>query len=683
MPRLAIAPVCLYGLIFAACGSEWPHEVEPDASPSLEAELTNSPRTTGGPQSVRLSVRGSWCGATVLTRHWLITAAHCVDQGSIGDDALVTTGEETLYRGQADYFVHPDWGGETEYSHDTDDDMALVRLRGSGLPRVPGTAGLYWSDMDIGDHVTVFGFGWGSDPGDGASCEEGTLGTKRVMDYALKTIGWQKLEVDYGTTEICPGDSGSGWLMELSGRPVVTGVTAARRPYHDADACRVAAKFEWLTSTMSTSGSPAVCPRYMLDYYPYYYDCFEAEQRALSLSAGRHHACAGLADGRVRCWGSNASGQLGDESLQSGGRPVTAHLFRAGDLALEVSAGRSHTCARVQTAEGIGVQCWGVNTHGQLGDPAASSAAQLRAVVVHETPSQPLRFVSQIAVGANHSCALTSDGRVRCWGLNSDGQLGNDSTTSASTAQLVGYLEYPMAGEPAPAASCFTVPGLVYRVFCPIENVVAIDAGYAHTCAVTGGGQTLCWGDNSYGQLGVGSTTDSRVPVVVAGITGAKRVSAGDHHTCVIRGSFLNAASCWGKNTYGQLANGTTTTALSPVTVALNMGYWVQVSAGAQHTCFGGGSTSLQKCAGLNNNGALGNWFTTSSATLVETELEDVVRPVAGEHFTCTLLGDGSVSCTGVNSYGQLGQGTTTGLLIPHGVHYLHTVPELDAYLDD
>src|SRR5207237_3526833 len=145
-----------------------------------------------------------------------------------------------------------------------------------------------------------------------------------------------------------------------------------------------------------------------------------------------------------------------------------------------------------------------------------------------------------VSAGSTHSCALLADGTAKCWGLNGSGQLGNNTTTNASTPVVVSGLG---AG----------------------TNVVAVSAGGNHTCALLGDGTAKCWGANAFGQLGNGTTTNSSTPVVVTGLAGAVALSAGENHTCALLAG--GTAKCWGANAFGQVGNGTTTHSSTPAVV--------------------------------------------------------------------------------------------------------------------
>ena len=147
---------------------------------------------------------------------------------------------------------------------------------------------------------------------------------------------------------------------------------------------------------------------------------------------------------------------------------------------------------------------------------------------------------SQITSIDTHTCAITSEGRAYCWGMNVYGQLGNNSTTGS---------RIPVAVQ-MPAGVSFQ----------------SIAAGYTHTCALTTEGKAYCWGRNTDGQLGNNSTTNSLTPVAVqmpAGVS-SQSIAASNVHTCAL--TTTGKAYCWGMNQYGQLGNNSTTNSSIPVT---------------------------------------------------------------------------------------------------------------------
>jgi Regulator of chromosome condensation (RCC1) repeat len=237
---------------------------------------------------------------------------------------------------------------------------------------------------------------------------------------------------------------------------------------------------------------------------------------------------------------------------------------------------------------------------------------------------------SIVAAGETHTCALTSAGAVWCWGLNASGQLGNGTRNNSSSP----------------------LPVLNAAGNAPLSGVVTIAAGQDHTCAVTNSGGALCWGDNSQGELGNGSTTSSSLPVAVSGLSsGVASISAGPGFTCAV--TTTGAAECWGLGVSGQLGNGAAADSLAPAQVSGMSAGVAEIAAGASHACALTDEGAVW-CWGLNASGQLGDGTLGSSATPVRVlgavgnaALSGVVAIVAGQDHTCGTTATEAVTCWG------------------------------------
>jgi cysteine-rich repeat protein len=259
----------------------------------------------------------------------------------------------------------------------------------------------------------------------------------------------------------------------------------------------------------------------------------------IQLAAGLSHTCALLNTGTVHCWGRGDSGRLGyGNTIHVGDNeaPASAGIVDVGGTVTQLAAGSYHTCALMDTGA---VRCWGSGQYGQLGygntndigDNEAPASAGMVDIGV---------TVTQLAAGANHTCALMDTGAVRCWGSGQYGQLGYGNTNDIGDN-----------GAPA-SAGMVDVGG----------TVTQLAAGANHTCALLNTGAVRCWGLGNYGQLGYGDTNnigDDEVPasVGIVNVGGTvTAVAAGALHTCALMDT--GAVRCWGRGTYGQLGYGNT-----------------------------------------------------------------------------------------------------------------------------
>jgi alpha-tubulin suppressor-like RCC1 family protein len=254
------------------------------------------------------------------------------------------------------------------------------------------------------------------------------------------------------------------------------------------------------------------------------------------VAGGYNHTCAVDRYEGLFCWGANESGQIGDDTIERRTEPTL--VAGLSSRALRVSAGYSHTCAVLDTG---GIQCWGSNSEGQIGNDAVADYSTLPVDVTGLSAD-----VVSVSLGSRHTCALISGGGVMCWGDNSRTQLGSETAAGGNTPQAVSL---PAAASTASSISAST-----------------ICAGEDHTCVLLEDGQVQCWGAGSSGQLGNGAGEEQSEPVSVTGLaSGVTAVSCGAAYSCALFDT--GTVYCWGSNDAGQLGNGTSDDSPVPVQV--------------------------------------------------------------------------------------------------------------------
>jgi len=359
-----------------------------------------------------------------------------------------------------------------------------------------------------------------------------------------------------------------------------------------------------------------------------------------------HWAYQDIAD-----WGYNSNGQLGNNSVTARGVPVlvTQSGVLAGKIVVSVSAGDEYSLARCSDGTLV---AWGYNSNGQLGNNSTTDSSA--PVLVTKTGVLAGKTVVSVATGAYHSLALCSDGTLVAWGANWDGELGNNSTTDSSVPVLV------------------TKTGVLAG-----KKVVSVSAGCGHSLALCSDGTVAAWGWNGNGQLGNNSTTDSSVPVLVtqSGVLAGKTVvsvASGYSHSLALCSDGTVAA--WGYNGDGELGDNSTTDSSIPVLVTqsgvLAGKTVVSAAAGAYH--------SLALCSdgtvaawGYNGDGELGNNSTTdSSVPVLVTQSgvlagKTVISVAAGQYQSLALCSDSTVAAWGYNGDGELGNNSTTDSSVP------------------
>lgn len=396
---------------------------------------------------------------------------------------------------------------------------------------------------------------------------------------------------------------------------------------------------------------------------------------AQSVTAGGHHTCAILDNGSVKCWGYNAEGQLGigDTVLHGDGAgemgdALPSVNLGSGRTATRVVATYVNTCAEL---DDFTIKCWGASYTGMLGIGSSERRGDQLSDMGDNLPSFKFgtnRSVTAFGNGfANHfGCALLDNNSVKCWGANSYGQLGVDRSSNVGDE----------AGDMG--------AGLKYVSLGTGVTVVGVGSGDYHSCALLSNGSVKCWGANLYGTSGLGDTArhDGRasymgdnLPAVALG-TGRRAVAlyVGAEHSCAVLDN--GALKCWGQNTYGQLGLGDTNDrgdapgemgdALPAV--ALGSGRTVKsMHLGFRHSCAILDNDQL-KCWGYNKNAQLGLGDGIDRGDNAG-EMGDALPAVSlgtgrhasavfGGYFnTCAILDNGSVKCWGDNGHGQLGLG--------------------------
>ncbi len=411
---------------------------------------------------------------------------------------------------------------------------------------------------------------------------------------------------------------------------------------------------------------------------------------AQQISAGgqSRHACA-IVNGGAQCWGYNYDGQLGDGGFLDRTEPGPVYGLQTGVTAIVV--GGYHTCAIVNG----GVKCWGRNPDGELGNGGLDDSAI--PVAVQGLTSG----VIAISAGLYHTCAVVSGGTVRCWGWNSNGQLGNGTINATNTGAPVTVSNIASGATMLASAgyhTCAIVSGGVqcwgYNAYGELANgaiadshvpvaasglssgVIAIASGLFHTCAIISGGTVRCWGGNGNGELGNNTliATNGSAPVTVSGISsGTTAIAAGGYHTCAV---VSGAAKCWGYNMFGQLGIGSLVDSLVPAAVSGMTTGVTSITASLSDSCALvtiAGKIEV-KCWGINLDGEVGLgdhvYQTTPVAVSGLASGASALASSAVSLHNCAVV-SGAAQCWGDNEAGELGNGSIIDSSIPVAVNGL------------
>ena len=328
--------------------------------------------------------------------------------------------------------------------------------------------------------------------------------------------------------------------------------------------------------------------------------------------------------------GSTTIAATGDGRTGSVTITVTPLTPRATPLV----AGLWHSCALASDGN---VFCWGENSQGRLGDGTTSMWRPLPAPI-----SGAVRFTT-LGNGGYHTCGIATDGYTYCWGQHADGySLYDGATGNRRSPQRVNTT----------------------------ERFVQVDGGDSHTCGLTAEGRAFCWGSNTAGGLGDGTREERFVPVAVVTTTRFIDVAAGGNHTCALAAD--RRAWCWGFNEAGQLGNGTRTSSNVPVPVSGGLRF-TSITTSSSHVCALREGSGEAVCWGGNGQGQVGNG---SPNAIVEVPV--AVAPgvsfrmlSVGLGFSCGIVTDETVRCWGGNAYGQLGDGTLRPSSMPVAVPLL------------
>lgn len=389
------------------------------------------------------------------------------------------------------------------------------------------------------------------------------------------------------------------------------------------------------------------------------------EQKVIGLASGWEHTCALLNNGKLRCWGNNTNGQLGygnTEAIGDDEDPASAGDVDLGGIAIQITAGGAFTCALL---DGGDVRCWGSNANGQLGYPGLGNVGD------DESPASAGDVTLggkaiQLGAGERHVCALLDTGKIRCWGQNADGQLGygdtetigDDENPSVAGDVIVGFGAIQVsAGDRHTCVvtnsngglRCWgrgfngqlgygnnqnvgdnEIPAIVGSVSTG-GKVVQVSTDQARTCVRLETGDVRCWGAYSLGHPGVNDWIgDDELPTSLGVVdigSPTTDLDSGNSHNCVV--TIAGAVRCWGTGTWGQLGYGSQSTIGDDEDPAVAGdvqagGTAVAVSTGGEHTCVLL-STGGVRCWGENEFGELGLGHTSN---IGDDELPDSVEPV-------------------------------------------------------
>lgn len=368
------------------------------------------------------------------------------------------------------------------------------------------------------------------------------------------------------------------------------------------------------------------------------------------LVAGSSFTCARFGDGKVRCWGSHTSGQLGIGRSLPDGQSKLADPLLAGEVvlsgdAVDVQAGWDHACALLKTGE---VQCWGSGLYGQLGNrsPVAVGRVNTPAIAGNAALDE---LPAVIGAGARRSCAARGH-IISCWGDNPDGALGRaiaEDRLGTAAGDMLSFIPLNLTN----------------------VRVIKLTMSTRHTCALTFPnnmdlGAARCWGSSALGRLGEATNMnigdDETLTQSPSPATQLIDLAAGSDFTCGVT-RFGGKILCWGDNTRGQLGDDSVDPVAARAPVALPLDRRAtQIVAGASFACALDHIGAVW-CWGKGELGQLGQPATMDLPLIRElTAPVNLARPTiqlaAGTSHVCALHDDRSITCWGSNIHDQLGR---------------------------
>ncbi len=362
-------------------------------------------------------------------------------------------------------------------------------------------------------------------------------------------------------------------------------------------------------------------------------------QNSKQISSGGMHNCAISNDDQIYCWGNNQDlfsggngGQLGNGSTENQAYPTKISNPTGIDSWQSISSGVFHTCA---IADNNQVYCWGANSFGQLGDQTTDNQLSPK-LVTRPSGVNSWQFIS---AGGTHTCAIADNNQAYCWGVNHNPNDGNPS------GQLGNGLP---DDQPIPT-----------QVSNPIgvSSWQFISAGGTHTCAIADNNQAYCWGYNEYGQLGNNTTENQLSPTLVinsSGVTSWKNVSTGFNNTCGIANN--DQLYCWGMG--GVNGDNTEDDRLTPVQVVnpSGIGSWKSATIFNEHACAIADNNQVYCWGYLIGNGSEDELFVPTQVSN-PLGVGSWLQVSVGFEHSCAIANDNKTYCWGDNEYGQLGNG--------------------------